>query len=154
MSSFTERRQRITDTAGVLLLVELSAPSFGAALRLANDTDDWVSNGQTYIGFPFRFTLPDDVSGQSPRAQLVVDNVGRSLTEDLEGLQPNEVVTARVLVTDRHAPDIIEHTLVLPLTRVTVTQATVTADCGVDYIMRQQAVRLRANPFTLPGIFQ
>lgn len=105
------------------------------------------------IGFPFTFKLPDDVSGQTPRAQLVIDNVGRGMTDDLERLQPNELVMARILISDRADPDTIFRTLYLPMTQVSVNASTATAQCGVDYLMRGAAVRLVANPFTLPGAF-
>lgn len=153
MSTFTERRQRTDDTAGILLLLELSAPSFVEVLRIVNDTTDWVSQGKVYTGFPFGFTLPDDVGGQAPRAQLVLDNVGRSITEDLERLQPGELVIARLMITDRADPNVIEASYDLPMTQVVVNTRTASAQLGVDFLMRQQAVTLRANPFTLPGIF-
>lgn len=153
MSTFTERRQRVTDVAGTLMLLEVSAPSFPEILRIVNDTQDWVSNGVTYIGVQFGFKLPDDVSGQAPRAQLVLSNVGRAITEDLERLTPGELVTARLMITDRAEPNVIEQDHYLPMTSVSVNTQTATAACGVDYLTRQQAVRLRFNPQTSPGLF-
>jgi hypothetical protein len=151
--TFIANRQRVTDLSGVLAFLEITAPSFGATLRIVNDTQDWDSNGHTYIGFPFRIKLPDDTAGQPPRAQLVVDNTGRDLLADLEALQPNEMVTAKIMLADRSNPNAIFQTMHLPLTRASVNAATVSADCSVDYIMRQQAVRIRYNPFTAPGLF-
>ncbi len=151
--SFTERKQRVTDRSGVLLFLEVNAPSFSGPLRIVNDTQNWTSNGVLYLGVPFGFKLPDDTRGQSPRAQLVLDNVGRGISDDLEGLQANEVVMARLMVSDRANPNAIERDYYLPITAVTISGATATAQCGVDYLMRQQAVKLRANPFTMPGIF-
>lgn len=151
--SFTSKLQRVTDADGILVMLELSAPSFDATLRLVNDTQDWVSNGNAYVGFPFRFKLPNDTSGQTSRSQLEIDNVGREMTADLESLQPNEIITATILIADKAAPDAIYQTIPLPITRVSVTPSAITADCGPDYIMRQACVRLRANPFTMPGIF-
>lgn len=153
MSTFQERRQRITDTDGPLELLEMTAPSFGAVLRIVNDTQDWVSNGNLYIRCRFRFTPPADQAGQTPRAQLEVDNVGRGITEDLERVQPNELVMCRVLITDRVQPDVIARRFYLPLTQVRAAGPLITAQIGVDFFMRQQAVKLRANPHTLPGIF-
>lgn len=153
MSSFLERRQRVTDTTGTLALLEVSAPSFAETLRIVNDTRDWTSNGVLFIGVQFGFKLPDDVSGQAPRAQLVLSNSGRSITEDLESLAAGELVTARLMITDRADPNVIEQDHYLPMMTVSVNSQIATAACGVDYLTRQQAVRLRANPFTLPGIF-
>jgi len=39
------------------------------------------------------------------------------------------------------------------MTQVAGNTRTVSAQGGVDFLMRQQAVLLHANPFTLPGIF-
>lgn len=153
MTNFIENRQRVTDTSGVLVLLELTAPSMGATLRLVNDSQDWISNGESYVGFPFRFKLPDDTAGQAPRAVLEIDNVGRDMTADLEGLQPNEILTATIRIVDRDDPDDVFQTMVLPVYGVSVNQQVATAHLGVDYIMRQAAVTLRANPYTLPGIF-
>lgn len=153
MSTFTERKQRVTDTSGTLLFLSITAPSLPGPLRIVNDTQDWVSQGVVYMGVPFSFKLPEDTRGQSPRAQLVLDNVGRGISEDLESLGPNELMMARLMVSDRAQPNVYEKDYYLPVTKVTVSGATATAQCGVDYLMRQQAVRLRANPFTLPGIF-
>ncbi|WP_226426530.1 DUF1833 family protein [Xanthomonas sp. MWU16-30325] len=153
MSNFLERRQRVTDPDGPLELLEMTAPSMGAVLRIANDTEDWVSNGNTYMGYPFRFAPPADSAGDTPRAQLEVDNVGRGITDDLERVQPNEVVMCRVLITDRTQPDVIARRFYLPMTRVRAAGPLITAQIGADFFMRQQAVKLRANPHTLPGIF-
>ncbi|KRG53615.1 DUF1833 family protein [Stenotrophomonas nitritireducens] len=153
MTAFLERRQRVTDTAGTLLFLEVSAPSFAETLRIVNDTQNWVSNGVEYLACPFGFKLPDDMSGQTPRAVLTLDNVGRGIAEDLERLLPGDVVMAKLMLSDRADPNVIERTYLLPLTQVSVNARTATAQCGYDAIMRQQAVRLRYNPFTAPGAF-
>lgn len=153
MTTFLERRQRVTDTTGTLLFLEVSAPSFAETLRIVNDTKDWTSNGMLYIGVPFGFKLPDDVAGQTPRAVLTLDNIGRGITDDLETLGPQDVVTARLKISDRADPSVIEREYILPMTQVSVNTKTATAQCGYDALMRQQAVRLRYNPFNAPGAF-
>lgn len=153
MSTFLERRQRVTDTAGTLLFLEVSAPSFAETLRIVNDTKDWTSNGVLYIGVPFGFKLPEDVAGQTPRAVLTLDNIGRGITDDLEKLGPRDVVTAKLRISDRADPNVIERTYILPMTQVSVNTKTASAQCGYDSLMRQQAVRMRYNPFTAPGAF-
>ena len=153
MTAFQTRKQRVTDTSGLLLFLEITADSFAETLRIVNDTQNWISNGVEFVGVPFGFKLPDDTSGQSPRAVLTLDNVGRGITDDLESLQPNEMVTAKLMISDRADPNVIERTLFLPMTSVSVTGATATAQCGVDYLMRQQAVLLRYTPYLTPGVF-
>lgn len=150
--TFIENRQRLTDE-GLLLFLELYAPSIVGTLRLVNDNQDWMRGGNNYTGFPFGFTLPDDSSGQTPRTVLTISNVGRSITADLEGMTPGDVLMARIVIADRKTPEIAEQSFALPVTLVSVNSATITANLGVDHLMRQQAVRVRHTPFVTPGIF-
>lgn len=151
--TFRERRQRVSDPSGVLLFLEITAPSFSGPLRAVNDTQNWTSQGVEYIGVPFGFKLPDDVAGQPARAVLEIGNVGTGMTDELERLLPNETVLARIMVSDRADPNVIERTFYLPMTNVSVTPTAVTAQCGVDFLTRQQSVRLRFTPFLTPGAF-
>lgn len=147
--SFTEHRQRVSDPHGILLFLELDDPAFSGPVQIVADTQDWVSNGVTYLGIPFGFKLPDDNSGQSPRTQLVMGNVGRGVTEELEKLGPGATLMATLKLADRSDPDTITRTYVLPLTNVSASGAVVSAQLGVDHLMRQQAVRIRANAQTV-----
>jgi hypothetical protein len=151
--TFVERRQRVTDTDSPLILLELTADSFPEPLRLVNDTVDCVSNGETYIGYPFGFKGPEDKNEGSPNVQLRIDNVGRGISEDLENLGPNEILMARIMLTDRADPNVIFRDYWMPLMSVQISGAVATATAGVDHFMRQQSVRLRFNQFTAPGLF-
>jgi hypothetical protein len=151
--TFLERRQRVTDPAGTLLFLEIEWPASGDTLRLVNDNQDWESNGEVYVGHPFRLTPPDDVAGQSPRGVLEIDNVGRGVTADLEAWQPGHVLYARVMLADRADPDTYMIDMPLPLMRVSVNSTTARAEGGMDMLLRQQAVQLRYTPYKAPGLF-
>lgn len=150
--TFAERRRRVTDTAGLLLFLEIEWPN-GPTLRIVNDTQDWVSNGQTYVGLPFRFEPPDDAAGQSPRGAIEIDNVGRGITADLEAWLPGQTLQSRLMVADAADPHTYTIDMPLPIMRVTVNSATARAEGGVDMLMRQQCVQLRYTPYVAPGIF-
>lgn len=151
MSTYTERRQRVRDR-GTLEFLEISAPSLPETLRIVNDNQNWTSQGVEYIGVGFEITLPNDVSGQPARAELVIDNTGRSLTEDLEGLAPGEMIIGKLMLADRAAPDVHEQTFFLPMMHVSVVEGRATAKLGQDYLTRQQAVQMRLDRFTAPGL--
>lgn len=153
-AAFTAARQRVNDQDGVLELVTISHPIWSDPVRIVNDTRNWESNGLTYVGFPFRFTYPQDVSGEAPRAAIEIDNAGRDLMGELEALPAGAVLTATVRLASRDDPDTIERTWTVPMVGVTANAAVVSGTLGVDYIMRQQAVRLRHDPITSPGLFQ
>lgn len=151
--TFAERRRRVTDTAGVLLFLEIDSPRFTGPLRAVNDTQNWTLAGDEYVGVPFRFKLPDDVSGQPARSSLEISNVGTGMTDELERLLPGEVVWGTFRIADRAEPSVVAHTLRIPMTNVSVNQGVVTANFGVDAMTRQQAVRIRFTPFLTPGMF-
>lgn len=153
-AAFIEARQRTNDADGILELLTISHASFSGPANLVNDTRNWISNGTTFIAYPFRFTYPQDVAGEAPRSTLEIDNVGRDLTSELERLPANAIVMATVQHVSRAAPDTVEWAWTVPLINVAVDVLSVSAVLGVDYLMRQQAVRLRHDPRTSPGIFQ
>lgn len=154
--SFIERLQRTTGKKPLVLL-EMSAPSFADTLYLANDTRAWkvdVGGGpQEFIAMPFRLKLPEDIAGSAASIQIQVDNVGREMTQDLENMPPNQTILARIILTGREDPNAIFRTFVMPITKVSINARSATATGGMDSILRMQAVRKRANNFTLPGGF-
>ncbi len=154
--NFIEKLQRTTGKKP-LVLIEMSAPSFADTLYLANDTRAWTvdfgSGPQEFIALPFRLKLPDDVAGSSGSIQIQIDNTGREMTQELENMPPNQIITGRIFLTDRDSPNDIFTSFVMPITRVQVNAKAATASGGMDSLLRQQAVRKRANNFTLPGGF-
>lgn len=152
-TTFRANRQRVTDTSGVLVLLEISHPSFSQTLCLANDTQDWTSQGVLYTGYPFELQLPNDSQGETPQAQLVIDNLGGEMLDELEAMPPGQPVMAKIIVTDRSTPDVHEITITEPVNTVAADAATVTCTVGLDYLMRRSAVLLRHDPSTSPGIF-
>lgn len=153
MTLFRERNQRITNPVGHIELLDITNPSFSGPMRIANDVQDFMSQGVSYIGIPFGFTLPEDVSGSAPRMKLVMDNVGRGVSDELERLLPGTTTMAKLIIVARDTPDVHEHVFWLPITQVSISGATAQATCSVDELMRQAACKQIANPFTLPGIF-
>lgn len=153
MTDFLRNRQRVTDKDGVLLFLSVDAPSFTGPFQIAADTQDWVSNGVTYTGAPFGFTLPDDVAGQSPRARLQIANPGSGVADELERVQGGEQVWANISIADRSDPDTYWAQYPMPLVNVSLTTPLITAQAGWDHIDRGQAVRIIANGQTLgrPG---
>lgn len=151
--SFRTRNQRLHDDVGYVELLEVTNPSFSGPMHICNQSEDFISRGISYIGLQFRFTTPEDVSGQAPRMQLQMDNVGRGFSDELERLQPGTTTMAKLIIVARDRPDEHVHTFWLPMTQISITGAAASATCSVDHLSRQAACKLIADPFTLPGIF-
>lgn len=150
---FLEATQRVTDTDGMVMLLELKSKSMAEPERYACDTDDHVYNGATYLAVPFAFKMPESVPGSAGRAQLIVDNVGRGISELLESLPPNEVLMGKFLLCRRVYPLVAARQWYLPITNVSVSGVVATADAGADFLMRQKGVKIRYVPSRFPGLF-
>lgn len=145
--------QRVTDSVGKVVLLELSSPNFTGTLRIANDTREHELGGNTFIACPFGFKLPDQRQGGNGRAQLVIDNAGRGISEELERVMPEDVTMAKIIICAKTEPLREMYSAYLPMTNVSLSGVLATADCGIDFVTRQKAVKLRQNPHTTPGIF-
>lgn len=150
---FRANRQRVTDTSGLLVMLEITHPQFSAPFRLVNDTQGWASQGVQYVGYPFELQLPNDSQGETPQAQLTIDNLGGEMLAELEALTPGQTMTATIILADRSTPDVHEFAITEPINSVSVDVATITATVGMDYLMRRSAILLRHDPATSPGVF-
>lgn len=152
-TAMSSQLQRVSDAAGVLVLLILTHPSL-ATVRVVCDTRDWTVGADTYVGLPFRFRLPQAVQGEAPRAQLEVDNVGRALTQQLDALPPGAALQATIRIVSRAAPATVEMEWTAPMSGVSVTVQTLTATIGNDDALRAPAVRMRYDLTTAPGLFE
>jgi hypothetical protein len=136
-----------------LYLLEIDHPTFAQPIRVVNDTQDLVSNGQTYVAFGFRCWIPDQKSGQMPRARIAVDNVGRELVGPLEDSDGGEGATVRVMQVLRSAPDVIEFEVTLDLKNVELGNMEVAGELGFEDILNRTGVVASYRPDTHPGLF-
>ena len=147
------RAQRELSPADVVLhALEISHPDVSSPVRVVNDAVDHVLGGETYTGLRFAVRLVDDVESRTPQAQLVVDNVGRPLTQWLEisGGGSGSTVRFMEFLAGQSSP---EWELSLELGGVHVDQAQVSATLGYENLLGRRAVRVRHDPETSPGLF-
>ena len=149
----TAQLQNPADPHGLLELLTIEHVSFTAPVRLVNDTRDWTCSGNVFTALPFSLKWPNQISNETPRAQLQITNVGRDLTAILEALPVGDELLATLQTVSRAAPDVVIYEFVSPLTGVQATPQTVSAQVGSDAALRLPCVALRADPSTLPGLF-
>lgn len=148
-----QQLQRVDDPDGLLLLVLIDHPSFAGGIRIVQDTRDWIIGGITFVGLPLSIQLPQDVSGEATRAQLRVDNIGRDLLAELEDLPPGSSLDVMLRIVSRAAPEVTEFEYVAGASAAEVDLESITMTLGDDELLRRNAVALRYDPSTAPGIF-
>lgn len=144
---------RVSGEEAPLFLLEINHPSLDVPVRVINDTQDLVSNGNTYIACPFRCVLPDDFEGQLPKARLAVDNVGRDLMHWVETSGGGAGSTVNLTQVMRSRPDTIEWSISMNLYNVQATMQEITAELGYENLFAKPAIKMQYRPDNSPGVF-
>lgn len=148
-------RERTGNTSGEepVYLLEITHAQLGAPVRIVRDTQDLVSNGETFVALTFEIQLPDDAAGRLPRAPIRIDNVGRELTQWIDASQGGRGAKVRLMQVLRSDPDTIEYDVTLDLLRVTQNGAHVVGELGYEDFLSLPALVARYDPSTAPAIF-
>lgn len=136
-----------------LVLLEITHADLAVPVRVVNDTQNMTSNGIEYIGCPFNVTLPDDVAGQMPQAQLEVDNIGRDLTQWLEYSRGGQGARCRIMQVMRSDPNAIEFDMTLDLTNMKITNETVSGSLGFENMLNRTGTIPTFTPQNAPGLW-
>ena len=152
-SEFKSTLAQVSAPESALVLLEINHAELATPVRVVNDTQDLVSNGQTYIAIPFRCTLPDDFENQLPKARLSVDNVGKDLMYWIETSGGGNGSTVTMKQVMRSRPDTIEWSITMNLYNVSCTMTEVSGELGYENLFSKKAIAVQYRPNTAPGLF-
>lgn len=89
-----------------LAMVELDHRDWPTPIRLVRNTETIISNGDTYLPFPFDVSLPDEEAEQTAVVNWVALNASNELIEELRAVTgPIDGRVFWVLASD---PDVVE----------------------------------------------
>lgn len=152
-SAFLDAINASDTTEAFIVLLELDHESLATPIRVVGYDVDVVSNGNTYLAFPFELTLPDDVPSKAPRAKLVIDNVNQSIIQTLRGIStPPSIVIKIVLESD---PDTVEVEFNgFSLSHITYDAITIEGSLTLDYLTQEPYPARSFTPSDFRGLFQ
>lgn len=132
----------------VLLKIEhaLSDP-----LRLINDTQDFLFQGERFIAVGFGCVWVDDTEGQLPKATLQIDNTTNLLSrlfEQTAGMRGMKVTMIEAL---RSKPSVIERQIQLDVDTVSMNTDVVQLGLGFEDTLNKTAINLTYRPPTTTG---
>ena len=134
----------------VSILLTIAHPAI-ETIRVTNDNVNLVSNGNTFLSYPFNITLPEDAEDPGA-AQLQIANVDRSILEAVEAMDTPAICTAQVVLAS--APDVIEYEWSnLVLRKVSADDVTVTAIIGHPVIDAESYPPMRITQRDFPGLY-
>lgn len=142
-------------TAAVLVLIKLTHERMNTPIYVANNTEDVISRGLTYVGFPFEMTLPgeEEESGQAV-GRLSIQNVDRAISNEVLSLDGPLTLSLYVVLEDD--PSDIEFELLdLVLRNVSGDAMTISGDIGLRYDLSTVPYPgIRATQARTPGLWR
>ena len=136
----------------LLPALEIRHPDAPAPIRVVDNTEDVTIGRYTYRAVRFGLRLASDVEGETPVAELTVDNVGRDLTQWIERAGGAAGATCRIMLV-LAARRAIEWEATLDALHIRYDHEQVIARLGFDPLLGRNAVALRYDPQTAPGLF-
>jgi Domain of unknown function (DUF1833) len=135
-----------------LFLLKLSHEDM-VPMYFVNNTVDVVSNGETYMAFPFDVTPPDDREDTITRIQLVIDNVDRRIVTAVRSIDTPATFTLSIIRAAE--PNVlIAGPFECKLRNVTYGALTVSGDLAPwENVMDEPFPQHAYTPATAPGLF-
>lgn len=135
-----------------LILLTIDHDDLDAPIRVVNNSEDIVSNAETFIAFPFALTLPEDAADRLPQVKLTIDVVDQRIIEAVRTLTSPPEVTVQVVLAEQ--PDVIELEIAdLTLRDVDYDDATLTGTLMWEDILSQSYPAPQYLPGTAAGLF-
>jgi hypothetical protein len=134
-----------------LTLLTIDYSGSAAPLRFVNNHESVVSNGDTYLGLAFNFTMPQDGENQRS-AGIKMDNVDRRLSTFLLGAGVVDITVNEqlILISD---PDTAEITRDYSLKNVSINRKTVSGELKYLQYLTDSFPTLTKTPAKFPGVF-
>lgn len=135
-----------------LAFVTINHADLAQPIRVVHNSQDVVSNGETYIAFPFGAEFPVDDANQVTSVQLVIHNVGRDITQALEAIGTPPEVTLKFCLGSQ--PDTVEAgPFEFTLQGATYDAHTITGTLGYPPLLMTTFPAGDINPADFPGAF-
>jgi len=134
-----------------VLLLSIDVPG-GSSIWLTDNSEDVVSRGRTFIGYPFSLELPSDEQGNISEARLSIDNVSRSLIDEIRGLTDALRLTIEIVMAS--TPDTVEYSANDYLLRdVTYDALTISGTLSQDNFLAEPYPAGIMSAAMFPGLF-
>ena len=135
-----------------LLLITIAHPNLVPSLYFVNNTVDVISRGNTYLGWPFQISLPEERDDALPTVQLQIDNVDRRIMEGIRALTTAPTVTVEVILAS--SPDTVDAgPFNFTLRGVDYTALVITGTLAPEDVLNEPAMQYAFTPARTPGLF-
>ncbi len=134
-----------------LILLAISHADM-TTIRVTSDGVDTVSNGDTYIAFPFEIMMPSEQSDQMAKVVLRIDNIDQTIIAEIRALTNEPTVSMSVVMASD--PDTIEAgPFEFSLKGASYNQFTIEGNLSFEDILNEAFPADSFTPGNFPGIF-
>jgi len=135
-----------------LVLLTIDHADLAAPIRVVNNTKNIVSNGNTFIGFPFFADMPQERDDRLARVTLTIDNVDRQIVTAVRSItSPPSATMEVVLASD---PDTVEAgPFSFTLRDVRYDSLVVEGELSFEDVLNEPYPGDSFTPATHPGLF-
>ena len=135
-----------------LLLLTINEATLQDPIRVANNTRDIVSGGETFVGYPFAITLPDERDDGIPQMTLRIDNVSQSIVRALRSITSPPTIQLDIVLAD--SPDTFEASFTgFTLRRASYDALIVEGALTLEDVLNQGFPALSFTPSVTPALF-
>lgn len=135
-----------------LVLLEITHPDLATPIRIVDNREDVVSGGNTFLAFPCEIVFPEDREDALPVCRIVVQNVGREITDGVRAL--TSAPTIKVAAVLASSPSTIEiGWMEFSLAEVSWDALTVEGTFGPPPVLNEPFPSLLYTPADFPGLF-
>ena len=152
-TTFIETVTALEGSEFPLDLVEITHADLATPLRVVNDREDVVHNGDTFIAMGFEITKPDEPEHGNPQAQLVIDNVGKELVSWLEIADWSQQTSVRLIQILRSDPNTVQWDTTLGMHDIKLSSTKVFGTLSFDNLFGLPAVPVVYSPQVAVGLF-
>jgi hypothetical protein len=135
-----------------LMLLTINHSDLGSPIYVVNNTEDVVSNGNTFLGYPFYFELPGEDAESLSQVNLTITNVDKLLVAGVCSIAtPLDVKLQVVLASD---PNVIEAgDFDMKMRDVNYDAFTLTGRCNFNDLLNEPYPAGTYTPADYPGLF-
>jgi hypothetical protein len=138
--------------AAWFFLLSITPASGDEVIHLVNNNEPVISNGITYIPYPFNLTLPLDTGDKIPTITLTIDNVDQMLVDAIRELEVAPSI--RVQLITSVFPDLVEKDLdFLKLRNVTYDAMSISGTLEVASVWARKFPSEQVDPVHYPALF-
>lgn len=135
-----------------LLLVEIDHADLASPIRLVNNYESIVSNGDTYTAAAFGFTPPVEEDGTIKNSRITFDNVDRAIVEAVRSIDSAPTIEVSVVLAS-DADTIEAGPWTFYLRAVNYDVHTVSGELYPDNPLRLNASNVSYKNTTFPGLY-